>query len=525
VTGAAIPIRYRLRPGVRLEAAEDGSRRVVSGVPLSVLRVNAAAAALLERLRGGAGVGDLAADLSLSPERILELCETFRRRGLLETEPAERRDAPPPSVTVVVPTRDRAAALSECLAAVAALEYPRDLLDVVVVDDGSEDPLAVAQAAFAHGARLLVGERNRGPAAARNRGAVEADGEVLAFVDSDCIPSPGWLQALTPYFAGDRVGAVAGRTTGYFTESRLARYEEVSSPLDMGVRLLVEGEGPDSFYAPTCNLLVRRSVYLRLGGLREQLRLGEDVDFCWRLRDAGAVLVYAPQGVVRHKHPDRLPALLRRRADYGSSEAVLHALHPDKRGRLRLPPAPAATVALVAAGLVTRRPWLLAAALAPPLVDVVRRSRRLRRNGVRVPAAQVAFSTLRGHLSALYFVSFRLVRYHLWALAALGAFFPGVRLLGAACVVYAAAVDYSRRRPRLSFPVYLGLYAAEHAAYQTGVYAGRLRARTRRDPVVGGHRAVPAPGLTAAAPVPALGLPPAAAPPVPTAPTELAMRT
>ena len=85
------------------------------------------------------------------------------------------------------------------------------------------------------------------------------------------------------------------------------------------------------------------------------------MDFCWRLRESGRVLVYAPDGVVRHKHLDRLGALLRRRADYGSSEATLHALHPDKRGRLRLPPASAATVALVSAGVVARKPWLLAA--------------------------------------------------------------------------------------------------------------------------------------------------------------------
>ncbi len=516
MTGPTIPIRYRLRPGVGLEAAGDGSWRVVSGVPLSVLRVNKAAAFLLGRLRGGASVDGLAAELSLSPERCLELCEKFRRRGLLEAEPAEAADAPLPRVTVVVPTKDRADALAECLDAVAELDYPRDLLDVLVVDDGSEDPLAVGQVAVTHGARLLVTGRNVGPAAARNRGAGEAEGEVLAFVDSDCVPAPGWLRALTPYFAWDKVGAVAGRTVGFFTESRLARYEEVSSPLDMGVQLLVAAEGPDSFYAPTCNLLVRRSLYLRLGGLREELRLGEDVDFCWRLRDAGAVLVYAPQGVVSHKHLDRLPALLRRRADYGSSEAVLHALHPDKRGRLRLPPAPAATVALAAAGIVTRRPWLLAAALVPPLVDAARRGRRLRRTGVRVPAAQVGYSTLRGHLSALYFVSFRLVRYHLWALAALGAVFPGVRLLGAACVVYAAGVDYTTRRPRLGFATYLGLYAAEHAAYQTGVYAGRLRALRRRGPIGRERAAAPAPG-----PLPARAAP---ASPV-AAPAELAMRT
>lgn len=475
-----IPLRYRLRQGVRLEAAGDGSCRVVSGVPLSALRVNAAAARLLESARGGASVGDLAAALSLPEERCLQACDGLRRRGILDVSAAQPSDVPLPSVTVVVPTRDRAEELAECLAALARLDYPKDRLDVIVVDDCSADAEAVARVAAAHGARCIVNVCNLGPAGARNRAARGATGELLAFADSDCVADAGWLRNLAPFFAWDRVGAVAGRTLGYYRESGLARYEEVSSPLDMGERLLFEAEGPTSLYAPTCNLLVRRSVYDELGGLREELRLGEDVDFSWRLRESGHVLLYAPEGVVRHKHLDRLPAMLRRRADYGSSEARLHALHPDKRGRLRLPPASAATVALVSAGLVTRRPRLLAAALAPPLWDAVRRARSLDRSGVQVSAAQILFSTLRGHLSALYFAYFRLVRYHLWPLVAAGAVVPGVRLLAVTAVLYAAGVDYATRRPRLGFPAYLSFYVAEHAAYQTGVYAGHLSAAARR---------------------------------------------
>jgi mycofactocin system glycosyltransferase len=479
-----IPFEYRLRPGVRVESAADGSRRVVSGLPLSVLRINEAAARLLERTCGGISVGRLAADLVLSEDKCLDVCESFRRRGILEVAAAPDRDVAMPSISVIVPTRDRAPQLEDCLAALADLDYPADLLEVIVVDDGSADPGAVASTAEAYGARLLVNNSNRGPAFARNRAAREATGELLAFVDSDCVVARGWLQALTPYFAWRRVGAVGGRTVGYHTRSRLDRYEEVSSPLDMGSRLLFAGEGTDGLYVPTCNLLVRRCVFEELGGLRERLRVGEDVDLCWRLRERGHMLVYAPEGVVRHKHLDRLGPMLRRRADYGSSEATLHALHPDKHGRLRLPPAPAATVALVSAGVVARRPWVIAAALAPPAVDAARRWRRLRRKGVEVTAAQVLSSTLRGHLSALYFAYFRLVRYYLWPLAAAGVFAPGVWLLAALSVVYAGGVDYTRRRPRLSLPTYLGFYVAEHVAYQTGVIAGHLRAELSRAPMV-----------------------------------------
>ena len=338
----------------------------------------------------------------------------------------------------------------------------------------------VARVVEHRGARLLTNDRNRGPSYSRNRAAREADGDVLAFVDSDCVADRSWLRDLTPYFAWHRVAAVGGRTVGYYTESRLDRYEEVSSPLDMGRHLMLRAQGPDTFYVPTCNLLVRRSTYEAVGGLREDLHVGEDVDLCWRIREAGSYLVYAPEGIVRHKHRDRMGAMLGRRAQYGTSEAMLHKLHPDKRKRFPLAPGPLATAALVSAALIRLEPRLLPLCVAPVLWDGARRRSRLRRSGAEIPETKIWNSVLRGHLSMLYFVYFHLTRYYLVPLTAGGAAVPGLWALEAAVVLYAAGVDYSTRRPRMSFPVYLAYYVAEHASYQAGVAAGCVRARSFR---------------------------------------------
>jgi mycofactocin glycosyltransferase len=448
---------------------------VVSEEPLTVLSVNAAAARLLERTRGGAALPDLVAGLALPEERVLALCEYFRGRGLLDVRRAATSSIPVPSVTVIIPTLDRADDLEECLAAMAGLDYPGERLEVIVVDDGSAAPDAVARVAAARGARLLVNDRNRGASYSRNRAARETRGEILAFVDSDCVPGRSWLRDLTPYFAWERVGAVGGRTLGYYHESLLDRYEEVSSPLDMGRHLMLRAQGPDTFYVPTCNLLVRSSTYAGLGGLREDLHVGEDVDLCWRLRASGAYLVYAPEGVVRHKHRDTLVAMLRRRAQYGTSEAVLHGLHGDKRKRFPRAKEPLATVALLSAALLGLEPRLLPLSVAPALWDGVRRRSRLRRGGAKIPERKIWSSVLRGHLSMLYFVYFHLTRYYLGPLEIAGAVAPGFWALEAAALLYSAGVDYSTRRPRMSFPAYLACYLAEHAAYQTGVVAGCVR--------------------------------------------------
>jgi len=248
----------------------------------------------------------------------------------------------------------------------------------------------------------------------------------------------------------------------------------------MGRHLMLRAQGADTFYVPTCNLLVRRSTYAAVGGLREDLHVGEDVDLCWRIRATGAYLVYASEGIVRHKHRDRLGAMLKRRAQYGTSEAILHGLHPNKRKRFPLVPAPLATVALVSIALVRLEPRLLPLCLAPSLWEGARRRSRLRRSGVEIEESAVWASVLRGHLSMLYFAYFHLTRYYLGPLTIAGAVAPGLWALEAAAVLYSAGVDYSTKRPRMSFPGYLAYYLAEHAAYQAGVAAGCLRARSFR---------------------------------------------
>lgn len=475
-----IPLQYRLRRTVRLEPGPQGAWRVISAAPLYVVDVNAAAARLLQRTRNWASVADLATAFRVSEERVFGLCERFRTRGILEVRKVGADHVAVPSVSVVVPTRDRADLLDGCLRALGELDYPPERLEVIVVDDGSSDPAAVAAVASAHGARLLINERNRGPSYSRNRGVRAATGEVIAFIDSDCVPGPCWLRDLVPYLAWERVGAVGGRTIGHYTQSLLDRYEEVSSPLDMGPWLRIEGKGADTFYVPTCNLLVRKEVYLQLGGLREDLRVGEDVDLCWRLRARGHYLVYAPEGIVRHKHRDSLMGMLRRRAEYGTSEARLHRLHPDKRKRFPLAPAPMATVALLAYATLRLEPKLLPAALLPPLWDAARRTSRLRREMVDVSGRQIWSAVLRGHLGMLHIACFHLQRYYLLPLALTGAAMPGAWALAASAVLYAAGVDYSAKHPRLDFPTYVSYYAAEHLAYQAGVILGCLRERTFR---------------------------------------------
>jgi mycofactocin system glycosyltransferase len=257
-------------------------------------------------------------------------------RTLLDAGAAHPHPAPQPAddVTVVIPVKDRVAELEVCLAAMRGH-------DVLVVDDGSVGD--VAGACARHGARV-VHRPNGGPAAARNTAIPLLDKDFVAFLDSDCLPPKGWLEALRGHFDDPDVVAVAPRVVG-----------GPRSPLDLGPHPASVRPGSPVAYVPTAALVVRRSALVPFD---EALRYGEDVDLVWRLLEAGGVVRYDPSVVIEHAEPtDVLPRLVRR-FRYGTSAAPLAQRHPGSLTHLVLPPWPTAVVALL---LARRRRAALAA--------------------------------------------------------------------------------------------------------------------------------------------------------------------
>jgi hypothetical protein len=146
-----------------------------------------------------------------------------------------------PFVSIIIPVMDRADELARCLESISKLNYPGEKLEVIVVDDGSRDNSKEVAASF--GALVLdSGGTATGPAAARNCGSKAARGEILAFIDSDCIASPEWLFELVGLFEDSEVAAVGGLVDGMHTSSLLDRYELVMSRC-MWVRMWISPGG------------------------------------------------------------------------------------------------------------------------------------------------------------------------------------------------------------------------------------------------------------------------------------------
>jgi GT2 family glycosyltransferase len=180
---------------------------------------------------------------------------------------------------------------------------------VIVVDNDSSD--RTAEVAQAHGARVVtepIANRSR----ARNRGASAASSRLYAFTDADCAAEPGWLErllgcrSLAPLVAGDVRVRMTERPNAIERYESLWRFGQAS--------WVPQG------WAATANLLVRAEAFEAIRGFDPTWRhIGEDVDFCFRARDAGYGLAYCPGAVVEHDAERELRPLLGRCFRHGYS--------------------------------------------------------------------------------------------------------------------------------------------------------------------------------------------------------------
>lgn len=201
-----------------------------------------------------------------------------------------------PAVSVVIPHYNSPASLSRVVEAVREQDYPGDV-EIIVADDGSEHLPDIA------GVRL-VRQEDLGfrAAAARNLGASVAQGEVLAFLDADTVPRPGYLTAVVPHIVGDDRAVVVGtRLTGpNHTEPQwLSEAWERTDHLR-------EADHTSWRYIISAVLSCSAEFFAKVGGFDATFvgYGGEDWEFGWRAWNAGATFIHEPQAEAVHPEED-----------------------------------------------------------------------------------------------------------------------------------------------------------------------------------------------------------------------------
>ena len=467
-------LAYRLRKNVSVHDT-DGSLQLVLSYPLKAIRIHPSWRTLFKHFldRKFSSFDTICSITGIrNPEELKFFLNDLVCKGFLE-----RRGISEISdhlfVSIIIPVRNRPDDIEGCLQSLEELNYPDDKLEIIVVDDASTD--RTPDVVGCYPVRLIRLKHHKQASYCRNLAARQARGDVLAFIDSDCLADPAWLRELVPAFKDAKLGACGGVVDSYFNVNGLDRYEKVKSSLNVSSRFKRSQENDPFFYLPACNLLVRRQLFLELGGFKEELVVGEDVDLCWRLRKRSHQIEYRLEGRIYHKHRNRMFSFCRRRFEYGTSEPQLNKLHPEKIKEICIPPLTSLFWASIILSIIPGFRLLLVISAGVLIVDVIKKLVKIRRIAVPVKVLSLLLSVLRSDLAFFLHIAAFVSRYYLFLALVILPFTPLVSTVILMLHLVTGIVNYVIKKPHLNWVSFLFYFSLEQLSYQLGVWWGCVK--------------------------------------------------
>ncbi|MGE5207629.1 MAG: glycosyltransferase family 2 protein [Chlamydiota bacterium] len=236
-------------------------------------------------------------------------------------------------LSVVVPTRNRAAKLERALHSLSLQSLPPQQFDVIVVDNGGTDNTAEKFASFqVHFPNWkLARQPLPGPAAARNAGAQLSQAELLLFLDDDVIASPGLLQAHLEAQRQFPGCAVLGKVRNSWTGDESPFHRTLARRHLFHSFEFADPENVPFAHFYSCNLSLPRSALLQLGGFDERFPSAafEDTDLGYRWASSGRRLVFCPEAGVTHDPSLTCHGFAGKRFAAGQALCLLLAKHPE----------------------------------------------------------------------------------------------------------------------------------------------------------------------------------------------------
>jgi len=200
-------------------------------------------------------------------------------------------------ISIIVPAFNAEKTIPYCIKSLIA-QKSKEKFEIIIVDDGSTDSTPTVVKKFKKA--KLISQKNKGPAAARNNGVKHARGEIIVFVDSDCIAEKNWLEEMALPFKNPKVVGVQGT---YKSRQRelIARFEQLRI---MQRHERMQRQESIDFIA-SFSAAFRKNAFLQVGGFDEAYPMasGEDTDLSFKLAEKGRKMVFAPKAIVWHSHP------------------------------------------------------------------------------------------------------------------------------------------------------------------------------------------------------------------------------
>lgn len=203
-----------------------------------------------------------------------------------------------PFVSIIIPVFNDAARLRLCLATLEKQTYPQRNYEVIVIDNGSDKDQDIAPVVAEFGQAKIAQELTPGSYVARNKGIAIAQGEIIAFTDSDCIPASDWLEKGVKHLMTiPNCGMVVGRIEVFFENPN----QPTSIELYQSLTAFNQEKRLNKFHGgATANVFTRRDVIERVGVFDSSLKSFGDFEWGKRVFIAGYKQIYASDTLVKH---------------------------------------------------------------------------------------------------------------------------------------------------------------------------------------------------------------------------------
>ena len=227
-------------------------------------------------------------------------------------------DDPLPGVSIIVPTLNSGSTIDECLRSVLELDYPKQLLEVIVIDGGSTDD--TMEVAKVHPVKLVYSQLN--PPAAYNLVLKDIEFPIIGLIDSDAKVEKQWLRKLVKLLDDPKVAGASGTVDTWNNDKLVPRvigYELISR-----YRRL-----PDTVErVATMNLLLKKKIITEIGSFDETLPTQYDTDIGARLAQKGYKIAFDAEAICYHFHRPTLGTFFKQQYKYGQNTWKLYLKHP-----------------------------------------------------------------------------------------------------------------------------------------------------------------------------------------------------
>jgi cellulose synthase/poly-beta-1,6-N-acetylglucosamine synthase-like glycosyltransferase len=228
-----------------------------------------------------------------------------------------------PTISVIIPVFNDPEALDACLNGIKNLAWPTEGLEVVIIDNDSKPPISISPQVYP--SARVVHCSKPGSYAARNAGAREARGEVLAFIDADCIPDRDWLATSVKSLEISGDNAIIGGDVLFMPPA----HPTTVTKYQLAVGFQQEKNITEKKFSATANLVVTRDAFQRIGEFEERLLSGGDREWCWRAFDLGYNLQYCKDSIVRTPPRQSLTSAIRQTRRIAAGRKHLRQLNLD----------------------------------------------------------------------------------------------------------------------------------------------------------------------------------------------------